>query len=217
MGRNNFEGETGKPYRDTVRSSVQTRLNRSRCRFGCGLAWAQSIMCYMGGPNPWSERAILVDKGAQATRHCVRWRLSSPSPQRKGGGWKQPRHFSADVLCRKLCKNGWTDPLAVGLWTRVDRRMHKFNRIHQVAPMCPHGRTRCCHLSNNIEPDNILGVPLRGEAPYGKLLWPLIIFGHTPTYTVAQTAKRFEPSNVLWAFHTIQSSSSYWLAGLGIA
>jgi len=52
MRRNNFEGETGKPYRDTLQSSVQTRLNRSRCRFGCGLAWAQSIMCYMGGPDP---------------------------------------------------------------------------------------------------------------------------------------------------------------------
>jgi len=29
----------------------------------------------------------------------------------------------------------------------------------------------------------------------------------TPTKTVAQTAKRFEPSTVSWAFHTIQPSS----------
>jgi len=29
----------------------------------------------------------------------------------------------------------------------------------------------------------------------------------TPTYTVEQIAKRFEPSTVLWAFHTIQPSS----------
>jgi len=28
-----------------------------------------------------------------------------------------------------------------------------------------------------------------------------------PTYTLAQTAKRFEPSTVLWTFHTIQPSS----------
>jgi len=43
MGRGNVEGETGKPlYRDTPRSSVQRRLNRSRCRLGCGLAWAQA-------------------------------------------------------------------------------------------------------------------------------------------------------------------------------
>ena len=27
-------------YRDTLRSSVQIRLNRSRCRLGCGLGWA---------------------------------------------------------------------------------------------------------------------------------------------------------------------------------
>ena len=30
---------------------------------------------------------------------------------------------------------------------------------------------------------------------------------NTPTYRVAQIAKRFEPSTVLWAFHTIQPSS----------
>jgi len=29
----------------------------------------------------------------------------------------------------------------------------------------------------------------------------------TPTYTVAEVAKRFEPSTVLWVFHTIQPSS----------
>jgi len=51
--------------------------------------------------------------------------------------------------------------------------MHKFNRIRQVAPMCPRERTRCCHLSNNIEP-SVYG----GDAPYGKLLLPLVIFGH---------------------------------------
>jgi len=26
--------------------------------------------------------------------------------------------------------------LSFGLWTRVGRRKHKFNRIRQVAPMC---------------------------------------------------------------------------------
>jgi len=54
--------------------------------------------------------------------------------------------------------------LPFGLWTRVGRRMHKFNRIRQVAPICPGGRTRCRHLSNNIEP-SVYG----GDAPYVKL------------------------------------------------
>jgi len=42
-----------------------------------------------------------------------------------------------------------------------------------VAPMCPHGKTRCRHLSNNIEP-SVYG----GDAPYVKLLWSHVIVGH---------------------------------------
>jgi len=64
------------------------------------------------------------------------------------------------------------------LWTWVGRRMHKFNCIRQVASMCPRGRTRCCHLSNNIEP-SVYG----GDAPDGKLLWPLVIFGHAHSHS----------------------------------
>jgi len=42
-----------------------------------------------------------------------------------------------------------------------------------VAPMCPYERTRCRHLSNNIEP-SFYG----NDTPYVKLLWPHVIFGH---------------------------------------
>ena len=35
-------------YRDTLHSSVQKRLNRSRCHLGCGLEWAKGMTCYMG-------------------------------------------------------------------------------------------------------------------------------------------------------------------------
>ena len=47
MGRDNFEGVKGRPiikYRDTLRSPVRIRLNRSRCRLGCVLGWAVGIM-----------------------------------------------------------------------------------------------------------------------------------------------------------------------------
>jgi len=40
-------GEIGRPivkHRDILRSSVQKRLNRSRCRLGCGIGWAQSCV-----------------------------------------------------------------------------------------------------------------------------------------------------------------------------
>jgi len=46
-----FGGRNGRPivkYRDTLRSSVQKRLNRSRCRLGFGLGWAQEMACLMG-------------------------------------------------------------------------------------------------------------------------------------------------------------------------
>jgi len=44
--------------------------------------------------------------------------------------------------------------LSFGLWTRVGRRKHKFNRIRnrQVAPMCPRGKAHWRHLANTIEP-----------------------------------------------------------------
>jgi len=47
MGRGNFEGEKRSPvvkYRDTLCWAVQKWLNRSRCRLGCGLGWAQGIV-----------------------------------------------------------------------------------------------------------------------------------------------------------------------------
>jgi len=55
--------------------------------------------------------------------------------------------------------------LPFGLWTRVGRRKHKFNRIRQVASMCPHGRTHFHQLPNTIEP-SVCG----GDVPYVKLL-----------------------------------------------
>ena len=54
--------------------------------------------------------------------------------------------------------------LPFGLWTRVGRRKHKFNRIRQLAPMCPHGRAHWCHLANAIE----LVLPLAHPCPQPK-------------------------------------------------
>jgi len=48
IGRGNFEAGKGLlivKYRDTLRPSVQKRLNRSSCRLGCGLRWEVGIVC----------------------------------------------------------------------------------------------------------------------------------------------------------------------------
>jgi len=49
-------------HRNTVQSSVQKRLDQSRCRLGCGLRWAQGIVLDGGPGRPW-ERVILWGKG----------------------------------------------------------------------------------------------------------------------------------------------------------
>ena len=41
--------------------------------------------------------------------------------------------------------------LPFGFWTGVGRKKHKFNRICQEAPMCPHGTAHWRHLVNTTE------------------------------------------------------------------
>jgi len=48
MERGNFEWGKGRPivkHRDTLLSSVQKRLNRSRCRLSCRLGSTVGVMC----------------------------------------------------------------------------------------------------------------------------------------------------------------------------
>jgi len=47
-------------YRDTLRSSVQKWLNRSRCHLGCGFGWAQGIV--LGGGPEVAERRFGVNQ-----------------------------------------------------------------------------------------------------------------------------------------------------------
>jgi len=64
MGRGNFEGKYIVKYRHTLRSSVQRRLNRSRCRLGCGLGWPQGIVLY-GGPEVLRDVVMATNFGMQ--------------------------------------------------------------------------------------------------------------------------------------------------------
>jgi len=82
-------------------------------------------MCYMGGPDPPWEGAILVDRGA----HCKVYALFVVSCAKTA----EPIH------------------LPFRLWTRVVRRMHSsilFARWRQCALVKGHVAV----ISNNIEP-----------------------------------------------------------------
>jgi len=63
-GRGNFEGK-GRPsakYRQTLRLSVQKRLNRSRCRMGFGSDGPTRNHVLDGGANPPLVGAILGER-----------------------------------------------------------------------------------------------------------------------------------------------------------
>jgi len=63
----------------------------------------------------------------------------------------------SDSAGRTVLQNGrpkMAEPIdwPFGLWIWVNQRKHKFNRIRQVAPMCPYGRARWRQVANIIEP-----------------------------------------------------------------
>jgi len=63
------------------------------------------------------------------------------------------------VSCAKMAE---PIDLPFVLWTRMGRRKDKFSRIHQMAPICPHGRAHhgrahWCHVANTIEGSVCIG------------------------------------------------------------
>jgi len=96
-------------------------------------------------------------------------------------------------LNRNICRFG------CGLeWAEGCTSLIVVARWHQCALMGGHGAVTCRITLNHPST-----AAIRLMANYFDHLLSL----DTPTYTVAQIAKRFEPSTVLWAFHTIQPSS----------
>jgi len=82
------------------------------------------------------QDVVWVDDWGRPKQPCVRWGSRSPV---KGTILRRSRHSRrhCGVNCEKM-----TEPidLPFGLWIRLGGSKHKFNRIRQVAPMCPHGR-----------------------------------------------------------------------------
>jgi len=63
--------------------SPAKRPNRSRCRLGCGVEWAQGTMYYMGVQISHARGNFDGKRGGPLS--------------------------SIETFCRELCKNGWTD------------------------------------------------------------------------------------------------------------
>jgi len=72
---------------------------------------------------------------------------------------------SLSVTLVSPAKTAESIEMLFGLWARIGRNKHKFNRIRQVVPMYHHGSAHWRHLANTIEP-SVCG----GNAAYVKLL-----------------------------------------------
>jgi len=106
--------------------------------------------CIRWGPDPLWEGAILRgEKGCPIVKYRDTVVICAKAQMHVvlgcGLGWAEFNHICQVVLvclttlCRKLCKHGQTNRFAI--WV-VDSGEHKFNRICQVSPMCPHGFMR---------------------------------------------------------------------------
>jgi len=134
--------------------------------------------CYMEGPDPPWERAILVD---HTRAYCKVYALSV-------------------VSCAKTA-----EPIHLPFWLWIERAEGCTNSI-------VFARWRQCALVRGH-----IAVTCRITLNYPSTAAMCLManyFDHllsldTPTYIVAQIAKCFEPSTVLWAFHTIQLSSCH--------
>jgi len=78
-----------------------------------------------------------------------RIKRGSRSPMRRGNFWGKGLRF---LLYRDFLPRAVQKRLNRSICHLGGQMKHSFNRIHQVAPMCPHGRAHWRHLANTIEP-----------------------------------------------------------------
>jgi len=110
------------------------------------------------GPGaPW-EGAIF---GGRAHCNCLPWAVHERLTRLRcclgyGLRWAQwSMYYIGERTCLGIPDN--ILPWSVQKWLNrsvwvVDSGGHKFNHIHQVASMCPHGRAHRRNLANTIEP-----------------------------------------------------------------
>jgi len=202
---------------------VQRRLNRSRCRLGCGLTWAESITCYMRGPDPAWEGEILVDRRPLQSigtfcRSCAKTAKPIHLPFSKlvrirfEAGSKLVADPGSKLVADLQRAEIWPIIyLASSELARASRSATKFITLSGsklVRSWFEAGRRPASNLSaTSFEPDSVMEFsfePVCDQLQTSFKPASVMEFGF---YTVAQIAKRFEPSTVLLACHTIQPSN----------
>jgi len=112
-------------YRDTLRSAVQKRLNRLRCRLGFALRWAQGIVLDGVQVSPW-EGAIL--RGSACPNDTLTWAVQ------KWLTW---------FRCRLGCGHGWPKKAWGAHWRLLANTIEPSVGGCDVA-LCRITLTTCC-------------------------------------------------------------------------
>jgi len=181
MGSGNFDGAKGRPivkYGDTDVVCAKT-AEPIEMPFGLWVWMGRRNRVLDEDPDPSWQGAILGDRGAHLVyglcaisyaitdepidfpfglltlvgrrkQKFIRIRQMAPmcTSSVVFAKFRQFARRQSTVGCAKTCE---PIDLSFGLWTRVGQRKHKFNRIRQMVPMCPHRRQHWRHLANTIE------------------------------------------------------------------
>jgi len=95
-------------YRDILRSSVERRLNRQRCRLVCGLRWVQGIVSYIRVQIPLWEGAILGERVAHCKVYGLSAVLCANRLNQARRGWSgMPGHVRQMTPISHFCKRNW--------------------------------------------------------------------------------------------------------------
>ena len=103
--------------------------------------------------NGLTDQAVLVvDSGGPKEAHVQSYSPDDGSVH-NFSHIRQVAPVYLTTLCPVSCaKMAEVTHLPFALWTSLGRQKHKFSRIRQVAPMCPHVRAQWHHLVNAVEP-----------------------------------------------------------------
>ena len=105
--------------------------------------------------NSWSDQhAVWVEDSGGPKEPCIWIRWGVQIPMGRGNFGDRGTHWKVQGLSAISCaKTAEPIDLPFGLWTWVARRMHKFNCICQMAPICPmtHSVVSCAKTAEPID------------------------------------------------------------------
>jgi len=165
--------------------------------------------------NGWSDRvAIWIEVFGGPREPCIRWwRLVVQIPPCEPSEWaflEEKRAHVQGLSAMSCARTAEAIYLPFGLWTQVHWMQHQmqFNRICQVAPMCPHGKACWRHVANMIEPSSLQRRCSLMSYYFDHLLYYGSIVCATVMCFVAVLLMRFFAALIIWLIVVLSAAGS---------